>query len=120
MQFQSDLFSTAITAYGAGWIVVGGERIAHSVVLSSEQAPRPWPCAGFDELQADHFEELVATQPELVLFGSGATIRFPRPAWLRPLVEAGIGVETMDTHAACRTYNILAGEDRRVIAALLL
>ncbi|HPR46050.1 MAG TPA: MTH938/NDUFAF3 family protein, partial [Ottowia sp.] len=53
-------------------------------------------------------------------FGSGTRLRFPRPAWLRPLIEAGIGVETMDTAAACRTWNILTGEGRRVLAALLV
>ena len=63
---------------------------------------------------------LAAAGPELVVFGSGARLRFPQAAWIRPLIEAGIGIETMDTAAACRTYNILAGEGRRVIAALLL
>ena len=56
----------------------------------------------------------------LVLFGSGRRLRFPRPEWLRPLIERRIGVETMDTAAACRTYNVLGGEGRLVVAALLL
>ena len=67
-----------------------------------------------------HFASLVETNPELVVFGSGNALRFPRQAWIRSLIEARIGVETMDTGAACRTYNILAGEGRRVVAALLV
>ena len=59
-------------------------------------------------------------KPELVIFGSGARLRFPPPAFLRSLMDARIGLETMDTLAACRTYNILAGEGRHVIAALIV
>jgi uncharacterized protein len=59
-------------------------------------------------------------KPELVIFGSGARIRFPAAALLRPLIERGIGVETMDTGAACRTYNVLAGEGRSVVLAAVL
>jgi uncharacterized protein len=67
-----------------------------------------------------HFEQLSALGTELVLFGSGSRLRFPRPEWLRPLINKGIGLETMDTPAACRTYNILAGEGRQVAVALLI
>lgn len=120
MKFQPDQFGSAITSYGPGWIAVAGERIPHSVVLDSEGGRTDWPCTHFDELTDAHFAPLAAQKPELVVFGSGAVTRFPRPAWIRALVEAGIGVEAMDTGAACRTYNILAGEGRRVIAALLV
>ncbi len=120
MKFQSDLFETAITGYGPGWITVRGERITHSVLLHSSGERSAWPCTRFEDLGSQHFEPLALQRPELVLFGSGARLRFPQPAWIRPLIEAGIGVETMDTAAACRTYNILAGEGRRVIAVLLL
>ncbi|MCK9515087.1 MAG: Mth938-like domain-containing protein [Ottowia sp.] len=120
MKFQSDLFDTTITAYGEGWIMVGRERIAHNVILDSNGNYRPWSCPDFDALTEGHFAELAQAEPEVILFGSGSAIRFPRPAWLRPLTAARIGMETMDTQAACRTYNILASEGRRVIAALLL
>ena len=120
MKFQSDLFDTTITAYGDGWIRIGRERIAHNVILDSSGGHRPWSCANFDALGAQHFAELAEAGPEVILFGSGSAIRFPHPAWLRPLTAARIGVETMDTQAACRTYNILASEGRSVIAALLL
>ena len=67
--------------------------------------------------RADHFARIAALEPELVIFGSGARLRFPAPALLRPLIDAGIGVETMDTAAACRTYNVLLAEGRSVVAA---
>jgi uncharacterized protein len=71
-------------------------------------------------LHADHFERLAALQPELVIFGSGSRMRFAPPALLRPLIERRIGVECMDTAAACRTYNVLVSERRSVVAALIL
>jgi uncharacterized protein len=74
----------------------------------------------FAELQSAHFDELAALEPELVLFGSGLRIQFPPPQWLTALFSRRIGVETMDTQAACRTYNFLAGEGRKVVAALLV
>ncbi|HET8694282.1 MAG TPA: MTH938/NDUFAF3 family protein, partial [Aquabacterium sp.] len=67
-----------------------------------------------------HFLQIAQAQPEVVIFGSGTTLRFPAPSLLRPLMAARIGIETMDTAAACRTYNILVAEGRRVMAALLL
>jgi uncharacterized protein len=83
-------------------------------------AALPWDAANFDALTAAHFERLVALEPEVVIFGSGARLRFAPPALLRALIERRIGVETMDTAAACRTYNVLANEGRTVVAALLL
>lgn len=121
MKFQPDQFGAAITAHGPGWVAVGAQRYDHSLVLHGEGTPpAPWGCARFEDLTAEHFALLLQNRPELVVFGSGEKLRFPRPAWIRPLVEAGVGIETMGTPAACRTYNILAGEGRRVVAALLL
>lgn len=115
---KADLY--AITAYGEGWLAINGQRHTHSLVLSSTDGVSPWHPARFDDLVPDHFGALLAGKPELVLFGSGARLRFARPALLQQLMAHNIGVETMDTPAACRTYNILAGEGRRVMAALLM
>lgn len=112
-----------ITAYGEGWVAVNGQRHQTSLVLSSSGRLAPWNCSRFDELTAGHFDSLLdfpPEPPELVVFGSGARLHFPRPALLKSLIERRIGIETMDTAAACRTYNILAGEGRRVVVALLL
>jgi uncharacterized protein len=117
LDFQS------ITAYGPGWLAVNGQRHTNSLVLASTGLTRPWACNRFEALQASDFESLLTTgleRPELVVFGSGQRLRFVRPALVACLMEQRIGLETMDTAAACRTYNILAAEGRRVVAALLL
>jgi len=121
MKLQPDRFDTlAITGHGPGWVAVNGEQVAHSLVVSARGDRLDWHCDRFEALTPEHFEQLLALRPELVVFGSGERLRFPAPALLRSLVEHHIGVETMDTRAACRTYNILAGEGRRVVVALLI
>jgi uncharacterized protein len=121
MKFQPDAMQgPSITGYGAGWVAVNGERFTSSLLISATGGHRLWECAGFDALQASHFEQLLAMEPELVIFGSGDRIRFPQPQWLQALYARRVGVETMDTYAACRTYNFLAGEGRKAVAALLL
>lgn len=121
MKLQPDKFDVqAITGYGPGWVGIGAEKISHSVIVGSRGELLDWHLARFEDLTPEHFARLGELAPEVVIFGSGDRIRFPRPAWLRPLVERRIGLETMDTAAACRTYNILAQEGRHVVAALLL
>ena len=121
MKLQPDKFDVqSITGYGPGWVTVNGEKIAHAVLISSRGERIDWNCAGFDALGPQHFGQLAAMDAELVVFGSGLRLRFPQPAWLKPLYARRIGLETMDTRAACRTYNILAQEGRNVVAALLM
>ena len=121
MKLQPDKSDTqTVSGYGAGWIAVDGERFTHSLVISSQGQRFDWQCARFDALTAEHFFRVAALDAELVIFGSGEKLRRPPTAWLVPLLARRIGLETMDTHAACRTYNILAGEGRKVVAAFLL
>lgn len=125
MKLQPDRLDVqSILGYGPGWVGLGhngvAEKIEHSIVIGSRGEKFDWNCASFDELTAEHFALLAASRPELVIFGSGTRLRFPPPAYLRALMDKRIGLETMDTLAACRTYNILAGEGRQVIAALLI
>lgn len=121
MKLQPDRSDAqTITGYGPGWVGINAEKVFGSVVVGSQGQRFAWPAANYAELNAEHFAQLAELDAELVVFGSGSRLRFPNPAWLRPLVEKRIGVETMDTAAACRTYNILAGEGRNVVAALLL
>jgi uncharacterized protein len=108
-----------VTRYDSAGIWVGGAHFAHSVLVPWEGEVLRWPVDGFAQLRAEHFDLLLPLQPELVVFGSGAALRFAPPALLRSLIGRGIGVETMDTAAACRTYNVLAAEGRHVLAALL-
>lgn len=96
------------------------ETVTTSVVLTPDRIIRDGLPETFEQLEASHFEALMELEPEVVLFGSGAKLRFPAPALLRRLTERGMGVEVMDTAAACRTYNVLIAEGRRVTAALLM
>ena len=120
MKLQPDRSDAqTISGYGPGWIGVGAEKITHNVVIGSRGERLPW-AARFEDLGPDDFALLADLKVEVVIFGSGARLRFPKPAWLAPLAQARIGIETMDTAAACRTYNILAQEGREVAVALLL
>jgi len=121
MKLQPDKSDVqTISAHGPGWVGVNGEKITGSVIIGSRGERLDWDCSRFEDLDAGHFAQLAELGAELVIFGSGSRIRFPQGAWLQPLMARRIGLETMDTPAACRTYNILAGEGRHVLAALLL
>ncbi len=121
MTLQPDRsLAPTITGHGRGWVAVNGERIERSVVIASDGRRMDWPAATYEGLEAAHFALLAGLEVEVVIFGSGDRIRFPHPAWIAPLMARRIGVETMDTAAAFRTYNILAQEGRTVAAALLL
>ncbi len=111
--------TNAIARHGPDGVLVNGVQHTHSVVVPWMGAVAAWPVSCFDALEADHFKALAELAPELVIFGSGARLRFPPASVLRPLIERRIGVETMDTAAACRTYNVLLSEGRTVVAALL-
>ena len=120
MKLQPDTSSVpTISGYGPGWIAVDGERCETSLVLGSRGQRLDWQCSDFSALTPAHFGRLCDLDSELVIFGSGDLLRFPPPAWLAPLMHKRIGIETMDTRAACRTYNILAGEGRNVVLAAL-
>jgi len=121
MKFQPDAVQgPSISGYGDGWVAVNGEKFSSSIIISSMGHRLDWNASRFEDLQAGHFEPFVDMGAELILFGSGPSIRFPQPQWLQALYARRIGLETMDTQAACRTFNFLAGEGRKVVAALLL
>ena len=106
------------TGYGEGYVLVNGARHSASVIVLPERV-LPWSASGFDALQAQDFAELSAMPLEVVLHGTGARLRFPHPSLTQALAAARIGLEVMDVQAACRTYNILMDESRKVAAALL-
>ena len=107
-----------ITGYGEGYVMVNGERRSSSVVVMPDRIEE-WPAKGFDQLSAEDFAFLKSLQAEIVLLGTGPRQRFPHPRFTAELAKAGIGLEVMDLQAACRTYNILVAEERKVAAALL-
>ena len=107
-----------ISAYGEDYVVVNGQRRDSSVVVLRDRVV-DWPAASFERLTAEDFGFLQELDIDIVLLGTGPRQRFPHPRLTAALTRAGIGVEVMDTQAACRTYNILVAEERRVAAALL-
>lgn len=109
-----------INAYTADSVSVNGEAHGRSILVPPTGEVIPWDVSALAELTEAHFERIARARPELVVFGSGKLLRFPPAALLRPLMAARIGIETMDTPAACRTYNILVAEGRQVMAALLI
>ena len=121
MKLQADRIEglNAISRHGADGVSVNGVEHRSSVSVPWQRDVVSWPVGDFAMLEARHFEMLAELKPELVIFGSGSRIRFPKPALLRPLIDRRIGVETMDTAAASRTYNVLLAEGRTVLLALL-
>jgi uncharacterized protein len=108
------------TGHGPGFVRLGIVEYRENVVVTPEKIVTGWAPNGFDALVADDFAAIAALKPEVALLGTGATIRFPHPRLTRALTDARIGLEVMDTPAACRTFNILAAEGRRVAVAILL
>jgi len=136
MHLDSDPGTFGIYAYRPGAVTVGipiaaqdihttpppprREVLTRSLVIMPGRLIDDWPPQCFEDLIPDHFAPLTAHDLEIVLFGSGSRLRWPAPSMLAMLLERGVGVEVMDTGAACRTYNILRADGRRVAAALLI
>ena len=121
MKLQADRIEgqNAISRHGVEGVVVNGIEHRQSVLVPWQGPVVPWGVGGFEGLTVASFEAISALQPEVVVFGSGERLRFPKPALLQTLMKRRIGLETMDTPAACRTYNVLLAEGRSVVAALL-
>ena len=109
-----------VTGLGPGWVRIGATEYRENLVLTPEAIVPGFAPSGFEGLADREFEALLAHKPEMVLLGTGATLRFPHPSLTRALTDAGVGLEVMDTPAACRTFNILAAEGRSVVAVLLI
>ena len=121
MKLQADRIEglNAVSRHGTDGVIVNGVEHRSSVLVPWQGEVVGWPIGDFALLEARHFEMLAEFKPELVIFGSGSRIRFPKPALVRPLIGRRIGIETMDTAAASRTYNVLLAEGRTVLLALL-
>ena len=110
----------AVTGHGLGFVVVNQQRIETSLILMADKLITPWAVAGLAGLTLADFAPLIDLNPELVVFGAGQSFQFPDRRIMAAFSAARIGFETMDTPAACRTYNVLVGEGRDVAAALLV
>ena len=113
---EKNIFS----GYGSGYVVVNNKRYENSMITMPDKIIEDWQAPTVEKLTEEHFELLIPYEPEIILLGTGATLRFPSPLVTKNLLESKIGVEVMDTNAACRTYNILMAEGRNVAAALLI
>jgi len=96
------------------------ETLTSSIMLTSTHLERNWPPQSIDELREEHVQALAELKPEVAIIGTGANLKWPERALLKPLIDAGIGYEIMDTAAACRTFNVLSYEGRNVAAALMM
>ncbi|MEK8050495.1 Mth938-like domain-containing protein [Ideonella sp. DXS22W] len=122
MKFQPDTLpgTNVVTRHDADALWVGNTRFTHSLLVPWRGEVLAWPPQAPADLTEAHFEAVLALAPEVVIFGSGPRLQFIKPALMRALIDRRIGVETMDTAAACRTYNVLVSEGRSAVAALLL
>jgi uncharacterized protein len=109
-----------IRAYQPGSIQINDQILHKSLIVTPNKLIQDWPPQTFSELSSEHLAIIIDLSPAIVLIGTGSTIQFPNAAIYGDLINAGIGVEIMDTHAACRTYNALTAEDRNVVAALVI
>jgi uncharacterized protein len=108
-----------VTAHGEGYVEINAKRHQESLMLGAGLLV-PWPVANIRDISAADLEAVTVHAPEVLIIGTGRKFTFPPPHALRPLAEARIGHEVMDTAAACRTYNVLLGEGRKVMAVLVV
>jgi uncharacterized protein len=108
-----------VTSYEDNGVEINLIPFSNSLIVLPEIAPAPWPVASFDALTVEHFEQINAISPDVVILGTGKRQRFVHPRLTAPLTTRRIGVECMDNQAACRTYNILMTEGRKVALALI-
>lgn len=109
-----------ITAHGEGYVAINGERHGGSLIVQPEAIDTTWQVSHMSTLSSEHIEHLLATGAEILLLGTGRRQQFPPLDLLKPVIMAGRTVDVMDTSAACRTYNILMSEGRKVAAALII
>ncbi|NYE58954.1 uncharacterized protein FHW58_000106 [Duganella sp. 1224] len=109
-----------VTGYDQTGVEINAERFNYSLIVLPEVPPRAWNAPSFDALTKEHFDLLGAEHPDVVILGTGARQRFIHPKLTAALTMRRIGVECMDSQAACRTYNILMGEGRKVALALVI
>lgn len=109
-----------IRAYETGSITVNNDDFTQSLLIANHQLNSNWNVQHVEEISHQHWEDILQLQPEVILIGTGEHLIFPHPASYAPVIQQGIGIEFMDSMAACRTYNILLAEDRAVVAGIIL
>ena len=112
--------SNIIRAYQENRIDINGKLFEKSLVVSNTRLIENWPLRQIDELQGQHLASLLEMNPEVILIGTGSKLVFPPVSSYAPIIKQGIGIEFMDSGAACRTFNILVSEDRSVAAGIII
>jgi uncharacterized protein len=109
----------SIQAYQPGQITINERDYNQSLILSATEIVTPWPVTNIDELSAEQMQTIVDQKPEVILLGTGEKQQFPDIEIIGYFAQLGLGLEVMNTGAACRTFNILVAEDRQVVAAII-
>lgn len=109
-----------VTGYDDKGVEINAAHYGYSLIVLPEEAPVAWPVARFEDLTIEHFAQIDAISPDVVIVGTGARQRFAHPTLFSMLTKRRIGIECMDSQAACRTYNILMAEGRKVALALII
>ena len=122
MKFSEDVNfgSQVINRYDDNSITVNERIFTHSLIVSNFQLVENWPVNEINELSNQSLQAIIELQPEVIIIGTGKQILFPRPENYSSIINTGIGIEFMNTGAACRTYNILLSEDRKVAAGIII
>ena len=122
MKFAEDDASQGyfISSYDDTSVHINGKAFHSSLIIAPDAVVESWPPETIEALCIDHCQAIIELQPELVIIGSGNKLTFPHVETYASLIQQNIGVEIMDSGAACRTYNILMGEGRRVVAAIII
>ena len=109
-----------ITAYGENTVSLNGKKFERSLIVANTEFSEDWGITSIDQLADEHIAQILSFEPELVIIGTGSKLVFPPVEIYSAIIKRGIGVDFMDTHAACRTYNILMSEGRGVVAGLII
>lgn len=109
-----------IRAFKPGFIQVNQQIFTQSIIVSPNKLIDHWAPQQISELTHDHLKIITDLQPAILIIGTGEELHFPSVELYGDLINEGIGVEIMDTSAACRTYNVLTAENRHVVAALII
>ncbi len=120
INLDSNQSNYQIRAYEPGILTINQETYQQSLLLTPDKLVPNWPVSSIDELQTAHIEQLLSISADIILLGTGERLQFPPQALLAPLYKKQLGMEIMDTAAACRTFTVLASEGRQVLAALIL
>ena len=121
MKFSTDkVQGNFIQSYTSGVIELRDRNLTSHAIISADQIISDWQPASIDSLSLVDFQPALEMKPEILLFGTGEQQQFPDIGLLTDIMRSGTAIEVMQTHAACRTFNVLISENRSVVAALLV